>query len=527
MNVHRSLDPDASRNGTLASMCLALVLVVASVASVNLALTGISIDLGATSSQLTWIADGYTVALAALVLPFGALGDLLGRRTILLVGTVVFGVASLMASFAQSARTIDRLAGRDGHRCSDDHAGHSVDDHGRVLRVQARPGRQRVGRLRQLRRDPRHADLRRHPRVVVVAGNVPRNRCCSQSSASSQRSLLSPNSADPRRGRHRRAGLSCYRRFGVGTLDLRHHLRRRETAGPRTAHADRPRCRRRHAGCVRLVGAADGAARCSTCGCSDSAGFSTGTVALTDPVPLPVRLLLRRSAVPAADARLQPAAQRRRACCPMGAIVMPVSTRSPRISSPASAQRAVMTSGLLLLAGGLAVLATMDALVRLLALPRRPRLLRLRHGPHVDAVDHRNRHISATSQAGCRVSNERRVARARLSARHRDPRVTVQRRLQQLRQRRNHCAAAGTRPRRPGVTRRSLRHRLPTRSCLEANLCPLLAPPSPMHSATRCGSAAQPQSVTACFVLWRAPAPRIVKAAPTPYRPSPTLPPTQ
>lgn len=92
----------AGRNGILASMCLALVLVVASVSSVNLALTGISIDLGTTSSQLTWIADGYTVALAALVLPFGALGDRLGRRTLLLVGTIVFGLAALLASAAQS-----------------------------------------------------------------------------------------------------------------------------------------------------------------------------------------------------------------------------------------------------------------------------------------------------------------------------------------------------------------------------------------------------------------------------------------
>jgi EmrB/QacA subfamily drug resistance transporter len=94
--------PIVGRTGVLFSMCLALVLVVASVSSVNLALTGISIDLGTTSSQLTWVADGYTVALAALVLPFGALGDRIGRRRLLLVGTVVFGLAALGAAAAQS-----------------------------------------------------------------------------------------------------------------------------------------------------------------------------------------------------------------------------------------------------------------------------------------------------------------------------------------------------------------------------------------------------------------------------------------
>ena len=56
---------------------LALVLVVASVSSVNLALAEISLDLGTTSSQLTWIADGYTVALAALVTLSPALGAVL------------------------------------------------------------------------------------------------------------------------------------------------------------------------------------------------------------------------------------------------------------------------------------------------------------------------------------------------------------------------------------------------------------------------------------------------------------------
>jgi EmrB/QacA subfamily drug resistance transporter len=93
-------DADPARRGVLASMCLALVLVVASVSSVNLALTAISLDLGTTSAQLTWIADGYTVALAALVLPFGALGDRLGRRSLLLVGTVIFGLAALCAAAA-------------------------------------------------------------------------------------------------------------------------------------------------------------------------------------------------------------------------------------------------------------------------------------------------------------------------------------------------------------------------------------------------------------------------------------------
>lgn len=47
----------------LSGCCLALVLVMASVTSVNLALEGIAVDLNAAGSDLTWIADAYTVAL--------------------------------------------------------------------------------------------------------------------------------------------------------------------------------------------------------------------------------------------------------------------------------------------------------------------------------------------------------------------------------------------------------------------------------------------------------------------------------
>ncbi|QII03798.1 MFS transporter (plasmid) [Rhodococcoides fascians A21d2] len=83
-------------------MCLALVLVVASVSALNLALPDLAVDLGADNTALTWIADGYTVALAALVLPLGAIGDRLGRRSVLIFGCLVFGVASAVASTASS-----------------------------------------------------------------------------------------------------------------------------------------------------------------------------------------------------------------------------------------------------------------------------------------------------------------------------------------------------------------------------------------------------------------------------------------
>jgi EmrB/QacA subfamily drug resistance transporter len=90
------------RRAVLAATCLALVLVVAGVSMLNLALPSIVGDLGASATEQHWIVDGYAVALAALLLPFGALGDRIGRRTTLLAGVAVFGLAAALSAFAGS-----------------------------------------------------------------------------------------------------------------------------------------------------------------------------------------------------------------------------------------------------------------------------------------------------------------------------------------------------------------------------------------------------------------------------------------
>ena len=67
-------------------MCTALVAVVASVSGLNVAQQQLAVDLGATQSQLLWVINGYTIALAALLLPIGAIGDRWGRKHVLVAG---------------------------------------------------------------------------------------------------------------------------------------------------------------------------------------------------------------------------------------------------------------------------------------------------------------------------------------------------------------------------------------------------------------------------------------------------------
>lgn len=86
----------------LVSMCTALVAVIASVSGLNVAQQQLAADLGASQNTLLWIINGYTMVLAALLLPVGAIGDRWGRRTVLLVGLGVFAGASVAAALATS-----------------------------------------------------------------------------------------------------------------------------------------------------------------------------------------------------------------------------------------------------------------------------------------------------------------------------------------------------------------------------------------------------------------------------------------
>src|SRR5215831_10174344 len=67
---------------------------------VNIALPRIGRDLHTGLSGLQWTITGYTLALAALILLGGALGDRYGRRRVFLIGVIWFAVASLLCAVA-------------------------------------------------------------------------------------------------------------------------------------------------------------------------------------------------------------------------------------------------------------------------------------------------------------------------------------------------------------------------------------------------------------------------------------------
>ncbi len=96
-------DRTTSRWTVLAVLCLSLLAVVIDGTIVNTALPTLARDLDASSSDLQWIVDAYTLAFAGLLLVAGAAGDRYGRHRALAAGLVVFGAASGLAALSSTA----------------------------------------------------------------------------------------------------------------------------------------------------------------------------------------------------------------------------------------------------------------------------------------------------------------------------------------------------------------------------------------------------------------------------------------
>jgi MFS transporter, DHA2 family, multidrug resistance protein len=100
-----SVNPEkpARRWWALGALALSVLVVGLDLFVLTLALPTLSADLHASSSDLQWFVDAYSLILAAALLPAGLLGDRLGRKKILASALAVFGVASLACAYAANA----------------------------------------------------------------------------------------------------------------------------------------------------------------------------------------------------------------------------------------------------------------------------------------------------------------------------------------------------------------------------------------------------------------------------------------
>jgi MFS family permease len=76
-------------------LCTTLFIISVSDTVLNLTLPDISGSLGVTATELLWIVDVYLLVVATLQITFGSIGDRYGRKRLLQIGLIAFGVGSL------------------------------------------------------------------------------------------------------------------------------------------------------------------------------------------------------------------------------------------------------------------------------------------------------------------------------------------------------------------------------------------------------------------------------------------------
>src|SRR6185312_16871302 len=75
-------------------------------AIVNVALPAIQHTLGGGLAAQQWIVDAYLLTLGSLILIAGSLSDLLGRKRILALGLLGFGIASVLCAVAPNSTSL-------------------------------------------------------------------------------------------------------------------------------------------------------------------------------------------------------------------------------------------------------------------------------------------------------------------------------------------------------------------------------------------------------------------------------------
>lgn len=91
--------PDAARWALVVAV-LASGMAFIDASAVNVALPVLQRELAATTAEVQWVVNGYTLPLSALILLGGSLGDRFGRRRVFLWGVGVFGLASALCAMA-------------------------------------------------------------------------------------------------------------------------------------------------------------------------------------------------------------------------------------------------------------------------------------------------------------------------------------------------------------------------------------------------------------------------------------------
>src|SRR5204862_8308823 len=93
---------DRGRALALVVLCVGMLMIILDATIVNVALPSIQSDLRFSQSSLAWVVNAYLIAFGGLLLLAGRLGDLIGRKRVLVAGLVLFTLASLLCGLSRS-----------------------------------------------------------------------------------------------------------------------------------------------------------------------------------------------------------------------------------------------------------------------------------------------------------------------------------------------------------------------------------------------------------------------------------------
>mgnify|MGYP000965570568 CR=1 FL=1 len=98
--------PSSRRWAGLVFISVAVSLIIVDSTIVNVAVPSIVDELGVSSTEVQWIQEAYTLVFAAFLLLFGSIADRIGRRRLMLIGVVLFALASIGAALAPDGRLL-------------------------------------------------------------------------------------------------------------------------------------------------------------------------------------------------------------------------------------------------------------------------------------------------------------------------------------------------------------------------------------------------------------------------------------
>ncbi|WP_193072854.1 MULTISPECIES: MFS transporter [unclassified Brevibacterium] len=91
---------------SLVVLILAVILLAIDGTVLYMAVPALTADLAPTATQILWVGDIYSFVLAGLLVTMGNVADRVGRKRLLLIGSMAFGLASVLAAFAPSAEVL-------------------------------------------------------------------------------------------------------------------------------------------------------------------------------------------------------------------------------------------------------------------------------------------------------------------------------------------------------------------------------------------------------------------------------------